>query len=278
MIVYGARNGNKGWAFKFLRIIGLLYSIVHGLFFVVVCILTFYARENLTVNPGYVFIVSPVLGVFAGYFVWKGKYNWWRNILIVISLILLGVVLFISFVVAPITEKIHKQDALLESKSVRIDKDVERMFDGIYSSNIDIVREQLDKGVFVDARNETGLTALHVAQNKEIIKLLIARGADVNAVDEDNMTPLFNKDVSAEKILVEAGADINIRSRKGNTPLMWYCYSNYLEGVKYMVSLGADVNVVNADGHTAYDIAEYFAPEMLGYLKSIGAKSARSIN
>ena len=262
----------------FARIFGLLYSILHFVFFVAVGFLVLSARQNAFANFGYILVLFPVLGVFAGYCMWKGQYNWWRNILIAISLLIFGLALFISLVAAPAMEEIHKEDALLKSKLVQIDKDVEKMFLGVYSSNVDIVQEQLDKNVFVDARNETGSTALHVAQNEEIVKLLIDRGADVNAVDENNMTPIFNKEVHLTKLLVEAGADIHAKSKKGNTPLMWYCYSGYLEGVKYMVSLGAEVNSVNSDGQTAYDIAEHFHPlELLDYLNAVGANSGKDI-
>jgi ankyrin repeat protein len=53
------------------------------------------------------------------------------------------------------------------------------------------------------------------------------------------------KDVDLSKILVEAGPDIHLRSNKGNTPLIWYSYSGYLEGIQYLVSLGAVVNAKN---------------------------------
>ncbi len=152
------------------------------------------------------------------------------------------------------------------------------MFLGVYSGNVNIVKEQLYKNVFVEARDKNGSTALHISQNKKIIELLILKGADVNCLDKSQMTPIFNKEVSLTKILVEAGADIHAKSYKGNTPLMWYSYSGYLEGIKYMFSLGADINLKNVDGQTAYDIAEHFASkEVLDYLISIGAKPGKEI-
>ncbi len=268
----------QGRLLKFLEIFGFLYLVGHSIVFITVGILILSARQNAPANPGYILILLPALGIFAGYYIWKGQYNWWRNIIIAMSFLILGVVIFIALVAAPQMEKTHKADAALESKLVQLDKDVERMFVGVYSGDVNIVKEQLDKNVFVDARDETSSTALHVAQNKEIIELLILRGADVDSLDENQMTPMFNKEVYLTKILVEAGADINAKSEKGNTPLMWYCYSSYIEGIKYLVSLGADVNVVNLDGHTAYDIAEHFASkEVRDYLISIGAKPGKEI-
>lgn len=261
---------------RFLKIFGFLYLIVHAIVVIAVTIFIFEARANAPANPGFILILIPALGVFAGYYIWKGQYNWWRNIIIAISVLIMGVVLFIALVATPEIKKINKADAALESKLVKLDKDIERMFLGVYSGDVNIVKEQLAKNVFVDARNENSSTALHVAQNKEIIELLILKGADVNALDAYKMTPMFNKEVHRTKILVEAGADIHLKSDKGNTPLMWYCYSGYMEGIQYMLSLGADINTQNIDGQTAYDIAEHFASkEVLDYLISKGAKPGK---
>jgi ankyrin repeat protein len=49
-----------------------------------------------------------------------------------------------------------------------------------------------------------------------------------------------------------------------------------LEGIQLLFSLGADVNAKNTDDQTALDIAERFGHlELLGYLKSVGAKSGK---
>lgn len=147
------------------------------------------------------------------------------------------------------------------------------MFLALYVDDSETVRQQLEKGVNVNAKNDTGQTPLHVTQNKSIARMLILKGADVNAVDDVGMTPMFNKEADLLKILIDAGADISQRSNKGNTLLIWYSYSGYLEGIQYLVSLGSPVNAKNIDGQTAYDIAETFEHfKLLDYLKSVGAK------
>jgi ankyrin repeat protein len=159
-------------------------------------------------------------------------------------------------------------------KPVVHNPDVARLFDPVYAGEIEKVRALLAEGVDVNMTDEYGQTALHITQDEAIAALLIAHGADVHTRDLDyQMTPIFNKDIAIAKLLVEAGADIHARSKKGNTLLMWYSYSGYLDGVKYLVSLGADIQAQNSDGQTAYDIAETFGHrELLRYLKSIGAK------
>lgn len=140
-----------------------------------------------------------------------------------------------------------------------------RFFDSLYRNNIQNLKEILDKGnVDVNSQNDTGQTALHIAMDEQVIQLLISKGADVNAKDAQGMTPIFNKEINLIILLVKAGANINLQSSKGNTALMWFAYSGYLDGIKYLVSQGAGIKAKNTDNHTALDIAEKF-----GHLKVV---------
>ena len=67
--------------------------------------------------------------------------------------------------------------------------------DAAESGNIKAVKQHLDAGADVSAKNENGWTPLHFAVceyygHKEIIELLITKGADVNAKAEGGWTPL----------------------------------------------------------------------------------------
>jgi len=75
-------------------------------------------------------------------------------------------------------------------------------------------------------------------------------------------------------ILVKAGADIRLQSSNGNTALMWFAYSGYLDGIRYLVSQGADIKIKNKDNQTALDIAEKFGHlKVVEYLESARSKS-----
>ena len=66
------------------------------------------------------------------------------------------------------------------------------MRDFIYNGDIDAVRACLDRGTSVDHANENGHTALHDAAcwgRRDIVSLLIARGADLQARDRYGYTP-----------------------------------------------------------------------------------------
>lgn len=72
--------------------------------------------------------------------------------------------------------------------------------------NLSRVKASLDEGVYVDEKNDSGMTALHVAaenEHKEIAELLIEKGADVNAKDKRDWTPLHYAAQEGFKDIVE---------------------------------------------------------------------------
>ena len=89
------------------------------------------------------------------------------------------------------------------------------------------VKRHLDKGSDVNAKDENGVTPLHYAAEggyNEIVELLIAAGADVHAKgDEAGETPLHNAAYEGHKeiaeLLIAAGANVSAISDGGITPL-----------------------------------------------------------
>ena len=85
----------------------------------------------------------------------------------------------------------------------------------------------MDAGADVHAKDEYGATPLSVAVangDKEIVELLIANGADVNAKTNLGRAPLHEaaggrKDVA--ELLIAEGADVNAKAEDGETPLDW---------------------------------------------------------
>ena len=84
----------------------------------------------------------------------------------------------------------------------------------------------IDQQKNVTRRYEGGRTLLHQAAMKNyaaIVRLLLERGAKVNAVDDDLRTPLHEAmsyfAADAVEILIKNGADLNRRDKEGDVPL-----------------------------------------------------------
>lgn len=97
--------------------------------------------------------------------------------------------------------------------------------------------------------------------NIEIIKLLINNGADANAKNYTDSSPLHfavalkNKGTEIIKLLIEKGADVNAKNCYGDTPLHRAVFRS-LENTKILIEHGADVNIKDKDGKTPLDIAK----------------------
>jgi ankyrin repeat protein len=110
-----------------------------------------------------------------------------------------------------------------------------------------LVRVLLATGASVHAVDRKGLTPLHWAAGYgcvECIPILLEAGADVMAQRNDQGTPLHQADVRTVDVLLAAGADPGARDRHGCVPL--HTTSARHEGL-----LAPGVNVRDAYGMTA---------------------------
>lgn len=256
-----------------IKVFGLFYFFINILVTVSFVIFAIQALINGSISSGFIVLILPVAGIFCGYWMRQGTYGWWRISIISISLFLSTAILFTVFFISPKLEQ-QKHEEFMARQQVH-QADINGLFDAIYDNNISGVQSAIDRNVNMNVKNITGESTLHAAQDINILKLLISKGADINTSDGAGMTPIFNKDIDLIKTLVQAGADVMHISQKGNSTIIWYAYSGYIEAIQYMVSLGVDINTINSDGQTAYDIAETFGHlKLLRYLKSIGAKSS----
>jgi hypothetical protein len=111
------------------------------------------------------------------------------------------------------------------------------LFDAVENDSLPEIEHILDRlpsnqvSIIVNSRTnpesaEQGETPLHIAVktgNKEMVKFLLDKGANVNAGDKYEATPLHfacrNGDGYIARMLVEFGGDLTIKAIDGRTPL-----------------------------------------------------------
>src|SRR5207237_991258 len=128
----------------------------------------------------------------------------------------------------------------------------------------------LDYGASLDDRGRYGLTALHYAVRGgklPLIQLLLERGAEVDAMDGDGLTPLLHlaktrsraDPLPVMELLAASGADIDARDETQGTLLMHFARQGKAEPLQWLLAHGADRNARNKSGKTAAEIGRAHA-------------------
>ena len=141
------------------------------------------------------------------------------------------------------------------------------ILDAVSAGNVDVVKMYLSDGLDLNLKYEQwfSTTLLHravAADQEEIVKLLIDRGADVNAKDINSNAPLsltgIHGNVSVADLLVSSGADLNYKGFGGWTPLHMAAFKGHINLVNYFVTIrGAEVEIKDDGGTTAMHCAAF---------------------
>ncbi|TMW69244.1 hypothetical protein Poli38472_001400 [Pythium oligandrum] len=102
------------------------------------------------------------------------------------------------------------------------------------------------------------------------VRLLLAHGADVNAIGEEGKTPLLSAckesyRLSIIRLLLAHGADVNAKDQNGVSPLHLSVYQN-IEVVRELLSCRADANAVDI---VLLDEQHFTTLDNLGTLKMV---------
>ncbi|MEW6351666.1 MAG: ankyrin repeat domain-containing protein [Thermodesulfobacteriota bacterium] len=123
----------------------------------------------------------------------------------------------------------------------------------------EIVALLVDRGLGVVPNSGTQQWPLLASACKwgrvEAVKLLLAKGAEVNQRGPGGTSPLMvacsEGQTEAAKVLLDNGADVNQRDAEGRTALISATLRGELEAVKLLLGNGADVHAVDKQGRSA---------------------------
>ncbi len=131
--------------------------------------------------------------------------------------------------------------------------------------NKDLVKILVNSGADINASNNYGNTPLIVAATsgkKEMVELLLDNNADINTTNTDNATALHCSFRRSHKelvhLLLDRGADVNSIDKFGQTILSLAILCNAHELVRPIFEKGPDVNQAHSDGYTLLIMASMF--------------------
>ncbi|MHC4752085.1 MAG: ankyrin repeat domain-containing protein [Planctomycetota bacterium] len=123
------------------------------------------------------------------------------------------------------------------------------------NNNIEMVKLLIAKGADINAGPWPALDVSIWKGRKDIFDLLIQRGADVNAKDKRGQTPLYwavdHDDFDSLKSLIAHGAKVDTKFWDGETALMSEASKGRIEAVKLLLEAGANISAKDDTGQTA---------------------------
>jgi ankyrin repeat protein len=145
--------------------------------------------------------------------------------------------------------------------------------------NVEAAQALLDAGANpsqVNVRGETPLMFAAAGGYADVLRRLLASGADVRARDYSGETALHYAGFSeAVGILTEAGAELDAQGRQGQTSLMKATAKGDACVVRALLEQGANPELKNSEGKTAREIARDKSLMKIASLLSSSSRKSR---
>ena len=162
-----------------------------------------------------------------------------------------------------IVQYLHNYYSNVVQKSKQGMKTIAHLFTMLQEKNItESVQLLLERGAEIEARNKINCTPLHYAAEKnstESVQLLLDRGAEIEAKNENNHAPLhyaaWKNITESVKLLLERGADIEARDLNNHTPLHFAARGNSTRAAQLLVKRGAKIEARDNNNQTPLNLA-----------------------
>ncbi|KAK1756048.1 hypothetical protein QBC47DRAFT_178875 [Echria macrotheca] len=125
-----------------------------------------------------------------------------------------------------------------------------------------VVRLLLDKGAAIEAADRDDMTPLSWAASQgheDVVRLLLDKGAVIEAADHIGRTPLFQAaeegHESVVRLLLDKGAVIEAVDDYGRTPLSWAASQGHEAVVRLLLDEGAAIEAMDRNGQTPLSLA-----------------------
>ncbi|HLJ50914.1 MAG TPA: protein kinase [Bryobacteraceae bacterium] len=152
---------------------------------------------------------------------------------------------------------------LILSRALSGANTVHNLLDAASDGRMAELQRMLDSGLAVDSsifpRHITALMQAAAKGHLDMVRLLLARHADVNARDFDDESPLllavWNRRADAASLLIAAGADVNAENSDGRTPLFAVAIHGDAALCRLLLSKGAEPEHRDRASKSALDYA-----------------------
>eukprot|EP00043_Microstomoeca_roanoka_P011270 m.106341 g.106341 ORF g.106341 m.106341 type:complete len:323 (-) comp15149_c0_seq3:43-1011(-) len=139
----------------------------------------------------------------------------------------------------------------------------ERLLKATERGHLDSTQLAISNGADINCHDKQhGWTPLHMAissGNRDIVRLLIERRADLKATTIDGQTPLHTATIYGHidivRLLIERGANVKATTDYDSTPLHEASQRGHVDIARLLIERGADITAQDADGSTPFDYA-----------------------
>ncbi|KAK3083843.1 hypothetical protein FSP39_003973 [Pinctada imbricata] len=165
---------------------------------------------------------------------------------------------------AEASETVNKPFAnIWELLKKRDEKHVSDLHKAAYENDEALLRACIADGqIDINMENDCGKTALYIAvekKHKDIVHILLEHNAKVETESKSALFVAYDVDII--KLLDKKGTNLNWTDEFGNTPFLKSVQMANLEAMKYYLSKGADIMNVNSEGQTALHIGCNILPQ-----------------